>query len=298
MADKQQPTQLNLIAYFDDYQSVQNEQQNSTTLRPIELDQFYRNLIRDISLSQTSSVYQQYDQPQYEEPATNNYQTSSYKITPDQEKAYYQKQTEAFNDHLNNGNYYNKNTTSFMFDDSLYNYQYDHSKINNKHVNSFSDGRERLFSDSVVNNKGAEKTAEFQIEDFIQWVAKKKEKWKKAREAKRKQREFKKRKLDDENAWYEKVMSEGTQAFRGSFGFDFNSIDWDNIDFNGSSNEEEINNAYRILGLSIHDSSDDVRSAYRRLAKKYHPDLNKDPGAEEMFKRINYAYEILNEYVL
>ncbi|SYV94326.1 Uncharacterised protein, partial [Mycoplasmoides gallisepticum] len=164
MADKQQPTQLNLIAYFDDYQSAQNEQQNSTTLRPIELDQYYRNLVRDISLSQTSSVYQQYDQH-----TTNNYQTSSYKITPEQEKAYYQKQTEAFYDHLNNGNYYNKNTTSFLFDDSLYNYQYDHSRINNKHVNSFSDGRERLFSDSVVNNKDAEKTAEFQIEDFIQW---------------------------------------------------------------------------------------------------------------------------------
>ncbi|QMT98756.1 DnaJ domain-containing protein [Mycoplasma tullyi] len=295
MGDKQQTSQLDVIAYFDDYQFDQNEQRDAFKLKTIELDKFYRNLVKDISLSQTSSVFQQ----EQEQSSSAHYQSSSYKISPEQEKAYYEKQSEAFYDHLNSDNYYNKNTTSFLFDDSLYNSQYQQPKINKTHVNRFSDGRERLFSDSVVDSQTAEKTAEFQIENFIDWVAKKKEKWKKAREAKKKQKEFKKRKLDEEHAWYEKVMNEGaTQAFRESFGFDFNKIDWDNVDFGGSSNQTEIDDAYKILGLSKYDSNDDIRSAYRKLAKKYHPDLNKDPGAEEMFKKINHAYEILNEYVL
>ena len=36
-------------------------------------------------------------------------------------------------------------------------------------------------------------------------------------------------------------------------------------------------------------------SAYRKLAKKYHPDLNKEPGAKEKFQEINDAYEFLSE---
>ena len=52
---------------------------------------------------------------------------------------------------------------------------------------------------------------------------------------------------------------------------------------------------YEILGLSPNASEKDVKSAYRKLAKEFHPDVNKDPGAETKFKEISQAYEdILN----
>lgn len=52
---------------------------------------------------------------------------------------------------------------------------------------------------------------------------------------------------------------------------------------------------YQSLGLARGASADDIRSAYRRLAKQYHPDVNREPGAEERFKEINEAYGVLSD---
>ncbi len=52
---------------------------------------------------------------------------------------------------------------------------------------------------------------------------------------------------------------------------------------------------YETLGVSKNASQDEIKKAYRRLARKYHPDINKDAGAEEKFKEINAAYEILSD---
>lgn len=50
---------------------------------------------------------------------------------------------------------------------------------------------------------------------------------------------------------------------------------------------------YATLGVSKNASKDEIKSAYRKLAKKYHPDLNKEPGAEQKFKEVQEAYDIL-----
>ena len=47
---------------------------------------------------------------------------------------------------------------------------------------------------------------------------------------------------------------------------------------------------YEVLGVSKNATQDEIKKAYRTLAKKYHPDINKEPGAEEKFKEINEAY--------
>lgn len=52
---------------------------------------------------------------------------------------------------------------------------------------------------------------------------------------------------------------------------------------------------YDTLEVSQNASADEIKKSYRRLARKYHPDINKEKGAEEKFKEINAAYEILSD---
>ncbi|MDJ1183855.1 molecular chaperone DnaJ [Roseofilum casamattae] len=52
---------------------------------------------------------------------------------------------------------------------------------------------------------------------------------------------------------------------------------------------------YQTLGVSREANKEEIKRAYRRLARKYHPDVNKESGAEDKFKEINRAYEVLSE---
>lgn len=52
---------------------------------------------------------------------------------------------------------------------------------------------------------------------------------------------------------------------------------------------------YEVLGLQKSASKDEIKKAYRKLSKQYHPDLNKEAGAEEKFKEIAEAYEVLSD---
>ena len=52
---------------------------------------------------------------------------------------------------------------------------------------------------------------------------------------------------------------------------------------------------YEVLGLSKGASDEEIKRAFRKLAKQYHPDVNKEPGAEEKFKEIGEAYAILSD---
>jgi curved DNA-binding protein len=57
----------------------------------------------------------------------------------------------------------------------------------------------------------------------------------------------------------------------------------------------EYKDYYKILGVEKTASADDIKAAYRKLARQNHPDINKDKGAEARFKEIAEAYEVLKD---
>ncbi len=52
---------------------------------------------------------------------------------------------------------------------------------------------------------------------------------------------------------------------------------------------------YEVLGVPRNASQEDIKRAYRQLARKYHPDVSTEPDAEERFKEVNAAYEVLSD---
>lgn len=57
----------------------------------------------------------------------------------------------------------------------------------------------------------------------------------------------------------------------------------------------DFKNYYQVLGLERGATQDEVKRAYRKLARTYHPNINKEPGAEAKFKEIGEAHEVLGD---
>ena len=52
---------------------------------------------------------------------------------------------------------------------------------------------------------------------------------------------------------------------------------------------------YDVLGIAREASEEDIKKAFRKLALEYHPDRNKNEGAEDKFKEVNEAYQVLSD---
>ena len=57
----------------------------------------------------------------------------------------------------------------------------------------------------------------------------------------------------------------------------------------------EFKDYYAVLGIEHNATQDEAKRAYRKLARKFHPDVNKDPSAEEKFKEVGEAYEVIGD---
>ena len=93
------------------------------------------------------------------------------------------------------------------------------------------------------------------------------------------------------------------EMFRGFSYTNMNQGNWNSYNTNSSySNmtndlgfKEKYEKACKVLGVDYQTDIYEVKLNYRKLAKKYHPDINKDPGATEKFQEVNDAYEFLTE---
>ena len=67
------------------------------------------------------------------------------------------------------------------------------------------------------------------------------------------------------------------------------------VDGRAGGSALEYKDYYSTLGVKRGASADEIQKAYRKLARKFHPDVNSSPGAEQRFKEINESYEVLKD---
>ncbi|WP_425379744.1 J domain-containing protein [Spiroplasma endosymbiont of Stenodema calcarata] len=89
-----------------------------------------------------------------------------------------------------------------------------------------------------------------------------------------------------------KIYQEFIQKLEADFNTFFDSQTWENFE-QSISTPSELEELYQLFGLDPAASVSNIKRAYRQLAKKYHPDLNKSFDSEELMRKINDGYEKL-----
>lgn len=119
------------------------------------------------------------------------------------------------------------------------------------------------------------------------------------------------RRKEEEKAWNERFKNfggftwttfDGFEDFEDFFGENFGNYQggYENFGGNNSYNvgigfKQKYEESCNILGVNYNADKYEIKLAYRKKAKEYHPDINKSQGATEMFQKINSAYEFLND---
>jgi hypothetical protein len=108
---------------------------------------------------------------------------------------------------------------------------------------------------------------------------------------------------DDDNYFFRSFQSRGGRGGGGGSRQYYNYRNSGTVSSDESESEDEFipppsfakkePDLYNILGVEATATERDIKTSYRKLALKYHPDKNKEPGAEDMFKTITSAYAVL-----
>lgn len=148
------------------------------------------------------------------------------------------------------------------------------------------------------------------MEDYGEKYRRDRERERQKKEEERIKREEEKRKAQEEewrkrnensggSYWSFGDFSDFEDFFRQSQGGYYNQGQNQNQGSGGytspSSFKVQYEEACDILGVPYTSDKYEIKLAYKKMAKMYHPDINKDPGATEMFQKINNAYEFLSD---
>lgn len=151
----------------------------------------------------------------------------------------------------------------------------------------YSEVFEKYFSykyEQLINDSVEKKTFSYFIQEYDL-------KLRKAAEERMRREEEERRKYQEaENERWRKFFEENFGSYQGGYNTGSRS---DQGAF--SSFTTQFENACDVLGVNYNSTFTEIKSAYRKLAKKYHPDLSNEKNAEEMFKKINNAFDFLSE---
>ncbi|MGO1469786.1 MAG: J domain-containing protein [Tissierella sp.] len=149
---------------------------------------------------------------------------------------------------------------------------------------------EFLFDSAAYYREGKEKT----FSSFNEYGDKYKD-----MEAERRRKEWRKQQEEQQREWEERFRQWNEYQRRGG---GFNQGGYSTGGFGGQTYQnpsiefkQKYENSINLLGLTTDADIYEIKLAYRKKAKEYHPDINKAENATEMFQKINDAYEFLNE---